>query len=488
MLGKIGVPAERWLANIAPVSGGNGRLIADRYELVTLLGHGGMGYVWQAHDLVLDRDVAVKEVFVPDPGGEQNRRAFREARAAARLNHPGIVTIHDLVIADGRSWIVMELVRGRSLDDTLREDGPLPPYRVTQIGLEMLRALRTAHDAGILHRDIKPANVLLTPGGAVITDFGIAIIQGEENLTGTGQVIGTPTYMAPERMRGEPASRASDMWSLGATLYAALTGHPPGGPGTAVEAGALAPVIEGLLRPDPRARLTAEQAGEMLGRLMSGPGPRPTALDQPGRPTRILPSRPGLRPGLRSRRVAAAAALLVAVAAAVTLTMALSGGSPAGARTASGAGIPPGYKLYTDSARHFSAAIPDGWLASTEDGLRMFCAPAGCSAVIAVEPVSGSDPVADIRNYPLANGHVPASEYSSYHRLRMGPVSYGARAAEVEFTIRERGFPVDIEGLVRLFTVTNGGQEYYVQVTAPSTNWRKALPVLAVFFATFSGN
>jgi eukaryotic-like serine/threonine-protein kinase len=120
------------------MSGGNGRLIADRYELVKLIGQGGMGYVWQAHDLVLDRDVAVKEVFVPDPGGERNRQAFREARAAARLNHPGIVTIHDLVIADGRSWIVMELVRALSLDDTIREDGPLPPHRVARIGLEML--------------------------------------------------------------------------------------------------------------------------------------------------------------------------------------------------------------------------------------------------------------------------------------------------------------------------------------------------------------
>lgn len=464
-------------------------MIAARYELVKLLGQGGMGYVWQAHDLVLDRDVAVKEVFVPDPGGERNRRAFREARAAARLNHPGIVTIHDLVVADGRSWIVMELVSALSLDDTIREGGPLQPHRVARIGMDMLEALRTAHNAGILHRDIKPSNVLLTPGGAVITDFGIAIIQGEERLTSTGQVVGTPAYMAPELARGRPASRASDMWSLGATLYAALTGHPPGRPVTAADEGSLTSVIEGLLRPDPRTRLTAEQAGEMLGRVMRAPGQWPEAPDLPIQPTRILRARLG------PRSWAVAAAALVAVAVGATLAVALSGGStgspgasPADTPSAAQPGkvqIPPGYRVYTDSARHFSAAIPDSWLASTEDGIRRFCAPGGCPEGVVAEPVRGSSPVADLDKYPLANGHLPASGYSSYHRLWIRPMSYYARAAEVEFTIREQGVPEDVEGMVRLFTITNGGQEYYVQVTAPSKSWQAALRVFTVFFATF---
>lgn len=438
-------------------------MIADRYELVKLLGQGGMGYVWQAHDLVLDRDVAVKEVFLPDP--ERNQRAFREARAAARLNHPGIVTVHDLVVADGRCWIVMELVRALSLEDTIRERGPLPPDQVAHIGRAMLDALRRAHDAGILHRDIKPANVLLPPGGPVITDFGIAVIQGEENLTRTGQVIGTPAYMAPERLRGEPATRASDMWALGATLYAALTGHPPRGPVPA--GGALGLTIGGLLRPDPRARLTAEQATELLSR---------GSLD---RPTRILPS----PRGPRSRRVmvAAAAAALVVAAVTVTLIIALSDGS-SGAQAAR---IPPGYRLYTDSAQHFSVAIPDDWVASTDDGLRVFCAPDGCPEAVVAEEVPGSDPVADIDTYPLANGDVPAAQYSKYHRLSLRPVSYDAQAAEAEFTVVKQGFPEEIEGLVRLFTVTEGGQEYYVQATAPATSWPAALPVLTVFFATF---
>jgi serine/threonine protein kinase len=190
----------------------SGHLIAGRYRLAGLLGQGGMGFVWRAYDQVLDREVAVKEVFVPDQGEDLGKRAFREARAAARLNHPGIVTVHDLVAAEGRFWIVMELVNGPSLEDALREGGPMAPDRVARIGLAMLEALRVAHDAGILHRDIKPGNVLLPGDRAVLTDFGIATIQGDDKLTATGQVIGTPAYMAPERVRGEPAGKASDMW------------------------------------------------------------------------------------------------------------------------------------------------------------------------------------------------------------------------------------------------------------------------------------
>lgn len=280
-------------------------------------------------------------------------------------------------------------------------------------------------------------------------------------------MIGTPGYLPPERLRGEPATRASDMWSLGATLYTALTGHSPRGPVPAGGAGVLGLTIAGLLRPDPRARLTAEQATELLGR-----GP----LDPPSHSTRVLPS----RRRRWSRGVSVAAAVL-GVAAAVALIIALSDGSPG----AQAARIPPGYRLYTDSAQHFSVAIPDDWVASTEDGLRVFCAPAGCPEVVVAEEVPGSDPVTDIDKYPLASGDVPAAEYSRYHRLSIRPVSYDAQAAEAEFTVVKQGFPEEIEGMVRLFTVTEGGQEYYVQTTAPATSWPKALPVLTVFFATF---
>src|ERR1700727_2676105 len=201
--------------------GASGRLIGGRYRIDQILGPGGMGYVWLGRDELLDRDVAVKEVAFPHLDDSGGGRAQREARAAARLNHPGIVTIHDLVTADGRLWIVMELVRAPSLRDVLEQSGPLPAGRVARIGLEVLDALSAAHRAGILHRDIKPANLLVTDRRTVITDFGIAAIEGEEGLTRTGLVVGTLAYMAPELTaaddRRRPASPASDLWALGAT-------------------------------------------------------------------------------------------------------------------------------------------------------------------------------------------------------------------------------------------------------------------------------
>jgi hypothetical protein len=510
-----------------------GRLLAHRYELAELLGQGGMGYVWQAHDHVLDRDVAVKEVCAPDPDGNGNRRAFREARAAARLNHPGIVTVHDVLMAEGRLWIVMELVRAPSLEDVLRRDGPLRPERVAFIGLTMVEALRAAHGAGIIHRDIKPANVLLTEDRAVITDFGIATIRGEEKLTGTGQIIGTPAYMAPEQARGEPASRASDLWSLGAALYAAVTGHPPARTGMAVGAGALTLVLDGLLKADPCERLTAEQAAALLGRVVSGaqagPGPREPVAPGSGEPARTRPvtmapsaepgegpaparsREPGAGPwrGQRWRRAAiGAAAVLAVLAVAGTLAATLSSGSGPGPTSAPTQGpaqhpappvsppaigpagypaaapkIPAAYRRYVDEAGNFSVAVPHSWLTNSEEGGRLFCAPGGCPEAVFIKRVKGSDPAADIRDYPLANGRLP-SVYV-YRRLWTRKVSYYAAAAEAEFIIRRRGTPDDQYGLVRLFSVASGGTEYYMQVTAPSARWRGTLPVFAVCFATF---
>jgi hypothetical protein len=257
-----------------------GRLIGGRYRIERILGQGGMGYVWLGRDELLDREVAVKEVAFPHLDDSGGGRAQREARAAARLNHPGIVTIHDLVSADGRLWIVMELVAAPSLADVLERGGPLPADQVARIGLQVLDALSAAHRAGILHRDIKPGNLLITARGAVITDFGIAAIEGEEALTRTGLVVGTLAYMAPELTAPDDdtrqrASTASDLWALGATLHAALTGQPPGpaagtGPALGPAAGALAPVLDGLLCTDPAARLTAEEAAVRL-RQVAGP-------------------------------------------------------------------------------------------------------------------------------------------------------------------------------------------------------------------------
>ncbi|GAA1363283.1 serine/threonine-protein kinase [Streptomyces beijiangensis] len=267
------------------------RVVAGRYRLLSQLGQGGMGIVWRARDEVLGREVAVKEVRAPGvlPSGDVHRlydRLEREAWAAARITHRNVVTVYDVASHDGRPWIVMELVRGLSLSDVLDADGPLPPQRAAHIGAEVLAALRSAHEAGVLHRDVKPGNVLIgNDGRVVLTDFGIAMVEGTSALTMTGELIGSPDYLAPERALGRAASPASDLWALGVLLYVTVEGSAPFRLDTPLatlravveeelppprRAGALAPVIEGLLRKDPADRLGAEEAGRMLRAVAAG--------------------------------------------------------------------------------------------------------------------------------------------------------------------------------------------------------------------------
>ncbi|MFJ4670187.1 serine/threonine-protein kinase [Kitasatospora purpeofusca] len=259
----------------------NGALIGGRYQLVELIGQGGMGRVWRGWDTTLGRDVAVKEVLLPQGVTEAEReqlvqRVLREARAAARLNHPGIITVHDVVEYEGAPVIVMEFVTGASLAAVVRRDGALPVGRVAELGVAMVKALQQAHAAGIVHRDLKPDNVLLMGDRVILTDFGIAhMADATTALTRTGAVIGTPAYMAPEQLEGRPAAPANDLWALGATLYSAVEGEAPFSgdtfgalcvavvtkePRPAVRAGALAPLLGALLAKDPAARPTAEQA------------------------------------------------------------------------------------------------------------------------------------------------------------------------------------------------------------------------------------
>jgi serine/threonine protein kinase len=211
----------------------DGRLIGRRYRLLHSLGRGGMGVVWAGRDEVLDRDVAVKEV-TPPPGLDDIQRAqlrartLREARAAARIRSTAAVTVYDVVEEDGRPWIVMELLPPRTLADVLRQDGPLSVEEASRIGLRLLDALAAAHAAGVLHRDVKPANVLYdSTGQAVLTDFGIASLEGDSSMTTTGMIVGSPGYVAPERAMGKSPSPASDLWSLGVTLATALHGRSP---------------------------------------------------------------------------------------------------------------------------------------------------------------------------------------------------------------------------------------------------------------------
>ena len=266
--------------------GDAGRVIAGRYRLEDPIGRGAMGVVWRARDQLLDRDVAVKEVHIAETLTDEEKanayqRTLREAKTAARLNHPGVVTVYDVAEDGGRPWIVMQLVSAQSLDQVLATSGPLSPRRAGEMGRQLLAALSVAHAAGVMHRDVKPSNVLLgRDDRAVLTDFGIATFAGDPRLTQTGMVMGSPGFTAPERIRGEDATPASDLWSLGATLFAAVEGHGPyerrGGPITTMSAiinedaplaptaGALAPVIGALLRREPSDRPDAPTAARMI--------------------------------------------------------------------------------------------------------------------------------------------------------------------------------------------------------------------------------
>ncbi|MFF1442621.1 serine/threonine-protein kinase [Streptomyces sp. NPDC058295] len=300
---------------------GSERLIAGRYRLLTPLGEGGMGTVWRARDEVLHREVAVKEVRAPHglAASDVERmyaRLEREAWAAARVANRNVVTVYDVATQDGRPWIVMEIVRGISLAELLDAEGPLEPARAAHIGAEVLSALRAAHEAGVLHRDVKPANVLMSNDGRVVlTDFGIATVEGTSALTMTGEVIGSPEFLAPERALGRTPGPESDLWSLGVLLYAAVEGNSPFRHDTPLStlraivdeelppprrAGPLAPVIEGLLRKDPAERLPADRAEQDLRLVAAGGAPRggdtvrstPPAPFAPYPPTASTPAEP----------------------------------------------------------------------------------------------------------------------------------------------------------------------------------------------------
>ncbi|MFE5585461.1 serine/threonine-protein kinase [Kitasatospora sp. NPDC056531] len=270
--------------------GSTGRLLAGRYRLNGVLGRGGMGTVWRAEDEMLGRTVAVKELRMNASVDEEEKhrlivRTLREAKATARIRHNSAVTVFDVVDEDDRPWIVMELVESRSLADVIREDGPLSPGRAAEIALDVLGVLIAAHALGILHRDVKPSNVLIGEDGRVVlTDFGIASVEGDASVTSTGMLVGAPSYISPERARGQKPGPPADLWSLGGTLYAMVEGRPPYDRGSALatltavmteelappaNAGALLPVIEGLLEKDPAKRLDASQTRSMLKRVVA---------------------------------------------------------------------------------------------------------------------------------------------------------------------------------------------------------------------------
>ncbi|MYW15328.1 protein kinase [Streptomyces sp. SID2955] len=373
------VPATGAAGAASAAEPGAGRLVAGRYRLLGKLGHGGMGTVWRAEDETVDREVAVKEPRVPDHLPESERanayeRMRREARAAARLDHPAVVNVHDVAVVDGRPWIVMELVRGRTLGSALRE-GTLDARQAARIGLQVLGALEAAHAAGVLHRDVKPDNILLGRyDRVVLTDFGIAWIEGDPRLTDTGGFVGSPEFIAPERVLGQRPGPASDLWSLGVVLYTATEGVSPfrrsNTPATlqsvlnatpappASARGPLAEVIDGLLHKDPARRLTADRVRALLQEAANPPAPPAPAPPVAAVPTAPSPTQagPAVTRSRRRRRTAWLGAGAAAVAAAVTAYLVLVPSS--------------------------AGALPDGWVKRPENRLGVTLAvPASYQAV-----------------------------------------------------------------------------------------------------------
>ncbi|MFC7984521.1 protein kinase [Streptomyces sp. NPDC057336] len=299
------------------------RLLAGRYRLGDVLGRGGMGTVWRAEDETLGRTVAVKELRFPGNIDEEEKRrlitrTLREAKAIARIRNNSAVTVYDVVEEDDRPWIVMELVEGKSLAEAIREDGLLEPRRAAEVGLAILDVLRSAHREGILHRDVKPSNVLIAEDGRVVlTDFGIAQVEGDPSITSTGMLVGAPSYISPERARGHKPGPAADLWSLGGLLYAAVEGTPPYDKGSAIatltavmtenleepkNAGPLRDVIYGLLNKDPAQRLDDAGARALLNKVIHAPDP----ADEPADATKVVPL--PAQPDERSARGGAAGA------------------------------------------------------------------------------------------------------------------------------------------------------------------------------------
>ncbi|WP_214109209.1 serine/threonine-protein kinase [Acrocarpospora catenulata] len=289
------------------------RLLRERYRLATPVRRDGTGIMWQAHDLRLTRDVAIKEVRpryrmdMPDLEVTR-RRALKEARSAARLSHPGIITVHDLFEEKGRLWIVTEFLEGLTLKETIGHIGPLPVRWCAWLGFQLLASVQHAHFSGVLHGDIQPENVLLTGDRVVLTDFGIASME-DDGTTTTLPITRSAAYLAPERMRGGPATPAADLWSLGATLYTAVEGRPPfpgdgamsmlgmalsREPDPPANAKTLWPVIEGLLRREAAHRLTGEAVSLLLADLLRREG---ISASTPGRRPQTLPSSHNLPPG-----------------------------------------------------------------------------------------------------------------------------------------------------------------------------------------------
>ncbi|MEU2775140.1 protein kinase [Streptomyces sp. NPDC007162] len=469
-------------------------LVAGRYRLAESIGQGGMGRVWRAADETLDRRVAVKEMRIDGHDAEDTRtrreRTLREARATARIDHPNVVRVYDVVDEGELLWIVMELVVGRSLEHVMAEEGALSPRETARIGLGLVAALRQVHAGGVLHRDIKPGNVLVEDAGArvVLTDFGIAAIQDAKALTMAGMLVGSPDYMAPERIAGRPQGPPSDVWSLGATLCAALAGRSPFSRDTTLAtlhavlyeepelpstAGPLHDLLAALLAKDPTARPPLAQVAQSL-HPVAHPTPRdhptpaygirpvtserpepqrsersaglyPSAAPPRGATSHNAPARTPRRKAPRTTLFAALGVIAVATTIAILLTTTTDGGgadrtttgtsSPAVAGTTRPRSLPPGAH---EEPGGFAWAPPTGWRRDVKTGAEVhYTSPDGSQELVAKSSLARGD-LMDTWSASERSAH----QGRDYAKIRLARTTFRGHPAVVwEYTFTLRGTP-----------------------------------------------
>ncbi|MBT2402410.1 MULTISPECIES: serine/threonine-protein kinase [unclassified Streptomyces] len=517
---------------------GAGAVLASRYRLVEPIGSGGMGKVWRAHDELLHRTVAVKELTAGLYVAQADRdvlhaRTQKEARAAARIQHPAVVTVHDVLEHDDRPWIVMEYIDGPSLADAAKAAGRIEPREAARIGLHVLGALRAAHAVGVLHRDVKPGNVLLAKDGRVLlTDFGIAAIEGDSSITRTGEIVGSIDYLAPERVTGGTPGTASDLWSLGATLYTAVEARSPfrrtspisslqavvnDEPPPLRQSGALGAVITALLRKDPAERPSAQETERMLLEAMEGRAPRAAQAYVPTRAvtseelvsaqepepartpapaaapdqvrTAALPEQPAQAPAnpapgriKRAAVVALVAALLGGGGVFGVLKYTADadgekGGSsdknasaPDGEQDDEAAGPPAGWTEVTDPAG-FTLFVPDGWKRQMDGNQIDYTPDNGKHRIrVAIDKTPDYDnPLSHLTS--LEKEVKPRLPEYTRKSLHQNTFEDSTRAALWEFTWTEKvNFAGPRRAIEQMYVAVDGA-EYAVYMSGPTADW-----------------
>ncbi|QEV45972.1 serine/threonine protein kinase [Streptomyces vinaceus] len=515
---------------------GAGAVLAGRYRLVEPIGSGGMGKVWRAHDELLHRTVAVKELtaglYVAQADREVlHARTQKEARAAARIQHPAVVVVHDVLEHDDRPWIVMEYIDGPSLADAAKAAGRIEPAEAARIGLHVLGALRAAHAVGVLHRDVKPGNVLLAKDGRVLlTDFGIAAIEGDSSITRTGEIVGSIDYLAPERVTGGTPGTSSDLWSLGATLYTAVEARSPfrrtspisslqavvnDEPPALRQAGALGPVITALLRKDPGERPSAQETERMLIEAMEGRHPKAAQAYVPTRAvtseeladaaeetapeaapapvpapdqvrTAALPEqpRPAAEPAggwIKRAAVVALVAALVGGGAVfgVLKFTAEDAGDGATDKNASAPdrqdGVdedapPAGYTEVVDPLAGFTLFVPEGWTRKA-NGDQIDYTPDDGKHFIRI----ASDPTPDYQDpyAHLLDLEKQVQKRTDYKKVRLNQNTFrdSTRAALWDFTWTEKQTHPGPRRAKEQMYVAPDGTEYAVYISSPVSDW-----------------